>query len=147
MTRRRKFAWLILAAVLAILGELPATFAADAEDAFWRSVVKGNVVEEYEIYLQQYPKGRYIVEAKQLVDKLIENRRLLDELRQIKEIDSRRADELRLLKEKDSRRAVIAPQPVESAYGHADMACETAANCTDGQRCRSKKGGGTVCRY
>jgi hypothetical protein len=43
---------------------------ADLEDTFWKSVTKGNVVEEYEIYLQQYPKGKYVVEARRRIGKL-----------------------------------------------------------------------------
>ena len=70
MTRQSKFKWLILVAGLAIFGELPATFAADSEDAFWKSVTKGNVVEEYEIYLKQYPKGRHAGEARRRIAQL-----------------------------------------------------------------------------
>jgi hypothetical protein len=40
------------------------------EDGFWNSVATGNVAEEYELYLDQYPKGRYTLEAKRRLEKL-----------------------------------------------------------------------------
>jgi outer membrane protein assembly factor BamD (BamD/ComL family) len=46
------------------------THADPKEDGFWNSVAKGNVAEEYELYLEQYPKGKYAPEAKRRLDKL-----------------------------------------------------------------------------
>ncbi len=43
-------------------------YAADAEDVFWESVVKGNVQEEYGLYLKQYPNGRYASEARRNIE-------------------------------------------------------------------------------
>jgi hypothetical protein len=42
--------------------------ADEAEDIFWNSVVKSKAVEEYEIYVTQYPEGRYVKEARQFVE-------------------------------------------------------------------------------
>ncbi len=50
---------------------IPSGVQADPkEDGFWSSVSKGNVAEEYELYLDQYPKGKYVPEAKRRLDKL-----------------------------------------------------------------------------
>jgi hypothetical protein len=40
------------------------TSAADTpEDIFWKSVSKSDVIEEYHLYLDQYPKGKYLSDA------------------------------------------------------------------------------------
>ncbi len=44
------------------------SYAGDAEDGFWDSVVKSNQKEEYEIYLQKYPKGRYAGAARRIIE-------------------------------------------------------------------------------
>jgi formylglycine-generating enzyme required for sulfatase activity len=33
------------------------------EDLFWASVVRSDVIEEYQLYTQQYPKGKFLAEA------------------------------------------------------------------------------------
>jgi formylglycine-generating enzyme required for sulfatase activity len=57
--------------------------AADTpEDIFWKSVKKTDVAEEYRLYIEQYPKGKYLVEARQRIGQLeaqIENKRRRDE--------------------------------------------------------------------
>lgn len=41
-----------------------AAYAADTpEDVFWRSVSKSDVVEEYRLYIEQYPNGKFVTEA------------------------------------------------------------------------------------
>ncbi len=52
--------------------------AADtSEDVFWKSVRKANVLDEYEIYVKQYPNGRYVADAR-------------TQVRALKEIDATR---------------------------------------------------------
>ena len=34
------------------------------EDIFWNSVSRTNLVEEYQLYVEQYPKGKYLKEAR-----------------------------------------------------------------------------------
>ncbi len=51
---------LILALSLMVL----AAYASDTpEDVFWNSVSKSDVIEEYRLYIEQYPKGKYVAEA------------------------------------------------------------------------------------
>jgi hypothetical protein len=41
-----------------------AAHAADSpEDVFWNSVKKANVAEEYRLYAEQYPRGKYLAET------------------------------------------------------------------------------------
>lgn len=42
---------------------LTAYAAESPEDVFWNSVKKSDVLEEYRIYAEQYPRGKYIGEA------------------------------------------------------------------------------------
>ncbi len=42
------------------------------EDAFWRSVLRGDSVDEFRIYLKQYPNGRHVSEARSRIEKLNE---------------------------------------------------------------------------
>ncbi len=49
--------------VVLSLTVLTANAADTPEDIFWKSVRKTDAVEEYRLYLEQYPKGRYIGEA------------------------------------------------------------------------------------
>jgi formylglycine-generating enzyme required for sulfatase activity len=42
----------------------PAIKSTDAESALWEEVKKGNTAEDYQAYLNQYPKGKYIALAK-----------------------------------------------------------------------------------
>jgi hypothetical protein len=45
--------------------------AADTpEDGFWKSVSKSDVVEEYRLYIEQFPKGKYLGEAWRRVGRL-----------------------------------------------------------------------------
>ena len=63
----------ILVAIFMVLGLCLSgvVHAADTpEDIFWNSVRKGNVAEEYEAYLTQYPKGRYEAEARSHIEGL-----------------------------------------------------------------------------
>jgi|694.fasta_scaffold02553_12 formylglycine-generating enzyme required for sulfatase activity len=53
------------------------TFAApmkaeNPEDALWSAVEKGNSADDYDAYLGQYPKGKYVALAKQRKQKLME---------------------------------------------------------------------------
>ncbi len=54
---------------------------ADAETALWEEVKKGNAEEDYQAYLSQYPKGKYIALA------MTKLRRLKDETNQKREQD------------------------------------------------------------
>ncbi len=45
-----------LFALMAIAADTP-------EDGFWKSVKKSDVAEEYRLYVEQYPKGKYLGEA------------------------------------------------------------------------------------
>jgi TPR repeat protein len=67
MISRNKLTVMILATCIAVFGAIPETHAAEAEDVFWKSVTNGNVVEEYEAYLTQYPKGKYVAEARRRI--------------------------------------------------------------------------------
>jgi hypothetical protein len=89
-------------------------YAADSEDVFWQSVVKGNVQEEYELYLNQYPKGRYVKEARRIIDGIREEaaRREKEQQKRIEdarkrrdeEEEQRRAEERRRQQEDQARR-------------------------------------------
>lgn len=70
MVSKRKLPLLILAFWLTVFGVPAGAQSASDEDAFWKSVRKGNVTEEYEIYLQQYPKGKYVAEARRRIGQL-----------------------------------------------------------------------------
>lgn len=48
----------------------------DAESALWAEVQKGNSVDDYEVYINQYPKGKYLPLAKNRVKKLQEEAQL-----------------------------------------------------------------------
>jgi formylglycine-generating enzyme required for sulfatase activity len=63
----------LCAAILCLITAF--AYAGDAEDVFWESVVKGNVQEEYELYLKQYPKGRYTGAARRIVEGMREKAR------------------------------------------------------------------------
>jgi len=49
---------------------LAAAASSDPEAALWSEVQKGNTADDYGVYLQQYPKGKYVALAKQRVQKL-----------------------------------------------------------------------------
>ena len=49
-----------------------AVAGSDPESALWNEVQKGNTADDYDVYLQQYPKGKYAALAKQRVQKLKE---------------------------------------------------------------------------
>lgn len=68
---------------------LTATAAVSPEDVFWNSVSKTDVVEEYRLYLEQFPKGRYVPEARLRIEKLYEIDRLREESQRQKEIQLR----------------------------------------------------------
>ena len=40
------------------------------EDIFWKSVSKSNQADEYQLYIEQYPKGKHIWEARGLIKQL-----------------------------------------------------------------------------
>jgi len=42
---------------------LTAITADTPEDVFWKSVQKTDVLEEYRLYVEQYPKGKYLSDA------------------------------------------------------------------------------------
>jgi hypothetical protein len=52
-----------LFALMAIAADTP-------EDGFWKSVSKSDVVEEYRLYIEQFPKGKYLGEAWRRVGRL-----------------------------------------------------------------------------
>ncbi len=56
--------------------------AGDTEEKFWESVLNGNVQEEYELYLKQYPQGRHAEEARRSIEarKMGANRVNVDEI-------------------------------------------------------------------
>ena len=56
-------------------GEQPVGFGSlinDQESALWSEVQKGNSVDDYEVYLAQYPNGKYVALAKSRLAKLKE---------------------------------------------------------------------------
>lgn len=63
--------------------------ADNVDEGFWRSVKTGDVIEEYEIYLQQFPNGQYARQARNRINELREIERLRDENRQLKEAQTR----------------------------------------------------------
>ncbi len=72
--------WLRRILVAAMLGlGTWALHAADAEDGFWQSVRKNNERVEYELYLKQYPNGRYAAEAKKSIEALRDRARAQQE--------------------------------------------------------------------
>jgi hypothetical protein len=119
MIARKYIAWVILVFCVTGFGALPKASAADAEDAFWKSVTKGNVIEEYEIYLQQYPTGRYTVEAL----------RRLDEIKEL----TRLKEEIRLMKESEAKKHAVQPPLANSNYGSSKQSvggrCATDSEC------------------
>jgi len=67
--------------LLLCLGET-AKAAESPEDIFWQSVRKSDVMEEYRLYVEQYPKGKHIAEAWRQIGRLeaqTEARRQVDE--------------------------------------------------------------------
>ena len=44
----------------------------DSDTALWNAVEHGNTIDDYGAYLQQYPKGKYAVLARQRTQKLLE---------------------------------------------------------------------------
>ena len=66
-------------------------YAGDAEDVFWESVVKANVQEEYELYLKQYPKGRYAGAARLIVEGMREKARAQQEAKKQKQAQAEAA--------------------------------------------------------
>jgi outer membrane protein assembly factor BamD (BamD/ComL family) len=47
-----------------------AATTSDPETALWSEVQKGNTTDDYDVYLKQYPKGKYVALAKQRLQKL-----------------------------------------------------------------------------
>jgi formylglycine-generating enzyme required for sulfatase activity len=47
-----------------------AATSSDPETALWSEVQKGNTADDYDVYLKQYPKGKYVALAKQRLQKL-----------------------------------------------------------------------------
>jgi outer membrane protein assembly factor BamD (BamD/ComL family) len=61
------------AATAAVLSApTPAAASSDPETALWNEVQKGNTADDYDVYLKQYPKGKYIALAKQRLQKLMD---------------------------------------------------------------------------
>ncbi len=48
----------------------PAAAGSDPETALWSEVQKGNTADDYDVYLKQYPKGKYVALARQRLQKL-----------------------------------------------------------------------------
>jgi serine/threonine-protein kinase len=96
----------LCAAILCLFAAF--AYAGDAEDVFWESVVKGNVQEEYELYLKQYPKGRYVKEARRIVDVIREKARAQQEAKKQKqaqvEAAKRAMEEAKRKEEEESAR-------------------------------------------
>jgi cytochrome c len=67
--------------------------AGNLDEGFWRSVKQGDVIEEYEIYLQQFPTGQYAGQARNRIHELRENEKLREENRQLKEAQTRPASD------------------------------------------------------
>ena len=92
--------------------------AANAEDTFWKSVVKANVIEEYAIYVKQFPNGRYLVEATRLIDELRERDLLREELSQSKKREEesriRAIGSIEAQKSKDAEEATVRASRVRS---------------------------------
>jgi hypothetical protein len=47
-----------------------AASGSDPESALWTEVQKGNTADDYDVYLKQYPKGKYVALAKQRIQKM-----------------------------------------------------------------------------
>ncbi len=47
-----------------------ASTGTDPESALWSEVQKGNTADDYDVYLKQYPKGKYVALARQRLQKL-----------------------------------------------------------------------------
>src|SRR5579862_2287898 len=63
-----RFAAILLALSLGVAGVAK---GADApEEVFWQSVRKTDLVEEYGLYLEKYPKGQHVAEARARIEAL-----------------------------------------------------------------------------
>jgi hypothetical protein len=62
-----KHLFLLLALSLSVL---TASAADTPEDVFWQSVSKTDLAEEYRLYLEQFPKGKYVAEAWRRIGRL-----------------------------------------------------------------------------
>ena len=121
-TIRRFFCATILCLITAF------AYAGDAEDGFWKSVVKGNVQEEYELYLKQYPNGRYANEARQKIGAMREKARAQQEAKKQKqaeaakraEEEARRREEAEVQRRRDKAEAERQRAEREAAREKAD---------------------------
>ena len=52
--------------------DIASSAASDPETALWEEVKKGNAAEDYQAYLSQYPKGKYVALAKSRLTRLQE---------------------------------------------------------------------------
>jgi formylglycine-generating enzyme required for sulfatase activity len=59
-------------AVAPVPAPSPVTGREDADTALWRAVEQGGSVDDYKVYIQQYPKGKFVALAKQRLQKLQE---------------------------------------------------------------------------
>ncbi len=59
----------------------PAVSSKDPEGALWNEVQKGNTIDDYQAYLSQYPKGKYIALAK-IRSKKLEDQAAAEQARQ-----------------------------------------------------------------
>ncbi len=146
----RRFAMLLLCSLC-----FQHSFAADAtEEGFWKSVTKGNIAEEYELYIRQFPKGQYVDAAKQRISEMHENARLREELRQLKEKESRKSTAEELLTTETARRnhdirrsgaSTLGPSIVNGLSScRKDNECGTGLYCIKGS-CREQVGSGGTC--
>jgi hypothetical protein len=72
--RKKAFATVLLVFGLCLVG---VAYAADTpEDIFWQSVRKSNLAEEYRLYTEQYPRGKYLEDARRRIATLEAMKRL-----------------------------------------------------------------------
>ena len=76
------------------------SYGADSpEEIFWKSVRKSDVVEEYKLYVDQYPKGKYSSEAWRQIGRL--EAKAEAEAQSTRKADESRRAEAELLKREE----------------------------------------------
>jgi len=60
----------VMPATPAAIASPVAAGGSDAESALWQAVSAGNTAEDYGVYIQQYPRGKYLPLARQRIKKL-----------------------------------------------------------------------------
>jgi hypothetical protein len=135
----------ILLVVLVAVFSVMAYGADSPEDVFWRSVSKVDLVEEYEIYIKQFPKGRYVIEAQQRLKKLHELEQLREESRRQKDRGEMALDAIRRKAEAGANaRRSLANRSELGAYCASNLDCRENLICWRSRCDTSSESGNAV---